>query len=109
VKGLQSSTACRAMSMDFLSLSNCHASKQAWPWKRLEAPSNNPYPNSILYNHEAIATVFEETEWMIITGGIKQDFLQETHQPTPEFHIWLMNLTHADLYGTEAWFQMTSD
>jgi hypothetical protein len=49
-----------------------------------------------LNGHHALTTVFEETEWMIITGG------EADHVDSTRFHVWLMNLTHVDLVETSA-------
>ena len=68
----------------------------------------------MLYGHEAITTVFDETEWMVVTGGFRPHPPPEPSSGnitnitlTQQFPVWLMNLTHADLFGQEEWFQMT--
>ncbi|KAI2504976.1 hypothetical protein MHU86_9419 [Fragilaria crotonensis] len=98
----------------FLSLSNPYTSSDVWPWNALKVPLKNQYPNDVVYEHEAITAVFEETEWMIITGGrdessVRAPGFADGPPSTPEFHVWMMNLTHADLYGEASWFLMQSN
>ncbi len=98
---------------DYLSLSNCDASSEVWPWNALTVPLENQYPKDIVYGHEAITAVFDETEWMIISGGLDASSVRvpdfSDSAATPDFHVWMMNLTHADLYGEASWFLMTSN
>lgn len=87
-----------------LSLSYCPslASSVASPvalWSQLNATSGS---QPALFGHHALTTVFEKTEWMIITGGESH----KTKGSSPRFNVWLMNLTHADLFGEENWFTM---
>jgi hypothetical protein len=90
------------MTMMNLSLSFCPpltsppAPAQAL-WHQLNATSGK---QPELNGHHALTTVFEETEWMIITGG------ETDHTTDSRFHVWLMNLTHADLFGEEQWLVM---
>jgi hypothetical protein len=92
-----------------LSLSHC-SSNQGSPWHQL---GGNVQP--VLYGHEAIKTVFDDTEWMVLTGGFRPHSTEPsaaadqnaTAAVTQYFHVWLMNLTHADLFGEAEWFQMT--
>lgn len=88
-----------------LSLMNCVqganalASNIALPlWQQL----NTSAPQPVLHGHHAITTVFDETEWMVVTGG----YDYEGDNMEDRFHVWLLNLTHADLVGEEQWFKM---
>jgi hypothetical protein len=57
-------------------------------------------PMPVLQGHDAITTTYEGTEWMVVTGGFNQGSDEDS------FHVWLLNLTHADIFGEEQWFTM---
>lgn len=41
---------------------------------------------------------------MVVTGGV----VDHKEEETTKFHVWLLNLTHADIFGEEDWFHLES-
>ena len=86
-----------------LSLQNCgenSALSSPSLWEQLNTATPNP-PQPVLHGHDALTTVFEDTEWMVVTGGFAKP-------PKDDFNVWLLNLTHADIYDEEVWTVMNS-
>jgi hypothetical protein len=95
--------------MSNLSLSNCATGAYTFApptppslWQQL----NTSAPQAMLHGHHAITTAFEETDWMLVTGGYQKHYKQSDEAI---FNVWLLNLTHADIFGEEEWFIMDSN
>jgi hypothetical protein len=63
----------------------------------------------VLFGHHAVTTDFSGSEWMIITGGFRSHQSPSVARQDAKFHVWLLNLTHADLHGEERWLLMNED
>jgi hypothetical protein len=94
---------------------SCFNNSGGLPWREL---TSKFHPGALFQDQEAVTTIYDESEWMIVTGGTPRLHIQDKSEllggddnlgtnNIPGFPVSMMNMTHASLYGEALWFTMT--